>query len=149
MASSGGRVAISSMPIVFRAVAEIGPSSARRTSSWTPALEHRPRALGDPLVEDCLRHVEADDDGRVPRLARPEPVARRCERRTGLGELEGADDAAAVVRVHRCGGRRVDRGQALVRRLGAALVVERRPPLPALRVPARAADPGSASAARR
>jgi hypothetical protein len=92
-------------------------------------LEHRARALADPPVQRDLRDVETDHERRVPRLAGPEPVARRRERLADLGELERTDDAAAVVRVHRRGRVRIEPREQRVRGLGTRLVVMLRPAL--------------------
>ena len=129
IASSRGSSATSSRPWIVRAVGEIGPASARRTSSSTPCSNIALRALLDPPCQLVGRDVEADDQRRVPRLAAPEPVLARAQARPGLGQLERAHDAAAVVRVH--GGRRgrIALGEQLVRRLGAELVVEALQPL--------------------
>ena len=78
-------------------------------------VEHRPRARLDPRVQNVRRDVQTGDQRRQARLRRPEAVA--AQRVAGFGELESADDAAAVVRVHRGGRLGIPLGQECVRRL--------------------------------
>ena len=80
-------------------------------------VEHRARARVDAAGELLARDVEADDERRMPRLRRPEPVVSVAQRRAGLGELERADDP--------CGGRSGARPR---RRPGRARRARRAPP---------------------
>src|SRR3954452_13250511 len=61
--------------------------------------EHRVRPLEDPPLELLLRRIEADDERRMPRVLGPEVVVGRPQGRSGLGQLEGANDPALVVLV--------------------------------------------------
>ena len=51
------------------------------------------------------------------------------ERRAGFGELQRADDATPVVRVHDTRGRGIELGEMRVRNVGAFVVVEPTPPV--------------------
>ena len=74
-----------------------------------PGVEHRAGPALDALVEELAVEPEPDDDGRADELAGRH---RRAERTTGEGDdLEGAHDAAAVVRLDGSGGPWVDRAQ--------------------------------------
>ena len=73
-------------------------ASARRTSSSTPASNIACGALEDSPLELLARHVEAEEERRVARLAL-QSGSRRAERLADLRQLERADDAPAVVRV--------------------------------------------------
>ena len=102
----------------------------------------------DPRVELVRRRASSPTSSvGSARRRRPQPVLGGRERRAGLGQLERADDAAAVVRVHACGGGRVALGEERVRRLGPELVVARRSSARAR--PARAAAAARASRAPR
>ena len=118
IACSRGSSATSLRPWIVRAVCEIGPASARRTSSSTPCSNMA-------LVRSSIRRssssggtLEPDDQRRVPRLAAPEPVLPGPQARAGLRELERAHDPPAVVRVHGGGRSRIALGEQLVRRSG-------------------------------
>ena len=104
------------------------------------------RALDDAPLELVARHVEAEDERRVSRLAAPQRVSAGLQRLADLRQLERADDAAAVVRVDALGRERIslcERGMGL---LGPETVVE---PLPALAGRRAAAASGRRCAARR
>jgi len=92
-------------------------------------FEHRQRARFDPAHELVSRNLETEDDGRLPQLAAPQPVFDRLERMARVGELERADDAAAVVRMHQCRGFGITLGKQFMSSLSANPVVQ---PLPVL-----------------
>ena len=98
---------------------ESGRAQAARASSPAPCSTIAPVRAVDPPVELVERQVERDDRRRVARVVCPQPVVGGCERAPGLGELERADDAPAVVRVHARGGCRVALGEQRVRCLGS------------------------------
>ena len=147
IASSRGSSAASARPITLRAVVDSGPASARRASSATPA-SNIARADADPSLELLRRNVEPDDERRVPRLVRPEPIlCGRSDGRPPRARAHGRPDAG------RSGAeRRPPRGRAprarrerrrrLARRRAARTAHGRRPR-------ARGGTSSSASAARR
>ena len=113
--------------MIFRAVADNGCASARRTSSSTPASNIA-------RVRASIRASSSSAGTSRPTISVGSRVstaqsAVAAERVAGFGELERADDPAAVVRVHR--GRRlgIALGEERVRRLGALLVVDALPAL--------------------
>jgi hypothetical protein len=58
----------------------------------------------DARREDVLWHLEPEDPRRAARFPAPQAATRRSERCSGAMQLEGADDAAAVIGMD--GGRR-------------------------------------------
>ena len=127
-ASRSRRSPSSSAPCV-----EIGPASARRTSSWTPAANIARVRSAIRCVEHVLRHVEADDDGRMPRLPGPQPVPRRRERRAASASSSARTTRRRSFAMHGGRGGGIDLSEPRMGGLRPALVVERRPPLPGAR----------------
>ena len=127
-ASSCESSATSRRPRARTAVPEIGPASARRASSATPAANIGVGASHDSLLQDAARDVEPEDDRRQARFGGPEPVSVRAQRRSELGELQCAHHATAVIRMKpRCGVRIALREDG-VRALGPEPVVGALPP---------------------
>ena len=97
----------------------------------------------------CFGHVESDDEGRMPPGAAEQLVPAGRERAAGLGELERADDATAVVRMNARRGRRVELTEASVSgrrrrpRRRAPPSVHARPPSEQAAARARPAPRGS------
>ena len=138
IASSRGSVATSSIPIVLRAVAEIGRASARRTSSSTPASNIALRARLDPPLErrpSARRGRREASDA----AARP-PRAGRVPARARIPASASSSARTTRRRSFACtSGRRggVERCEPRVGCVGAFLVVELAPSAPARPAPAR------------
>ena len=119
-ASSSGSVANASRPSTLRAVAESGCAhAARRLRDDAVARPARATRASMRRSSSSGVELEPDERRRVAHVVGPEPVLGRRERRAGVGQLERAHDAAAVVRVHARGGGGVALGEQRVRPLGA------------------------------
>ena len=92
-------------------------------------VEHARRPLRDPPLELGLRHVQSDEESRLPPGATEQRVGERYERPSCLRELERPDDPAAVVRMHARRRHWVELGEPGVRSGRTVLVVEPLPPL--------------------
>src|SRR5215216_5596976 len=89
-----------------------------------PMLEHGSCTGFDTRGEDFPRNVEAEDEGRMTRLACPEAAGRSCQAFARSGQLKRTNDAPAVVRVDGLGRARVALDQQGVRSFGPQAVVE-------------------------
>ena len=114
--------------------AGLGDRAGQRSADLLlhPALEHLAGALLDPAAELLAVEREPHDQRRVARLAVPEAIFDGAQRRAGLGELERADDAAAVVGMHGRSRGRIALRQQLVGPLGSDAVVQALEPLASL-----------------
>ena len=139
---SRGSVGEVARPWIARAVARDRAGERRATSSSTPRSNIAAVRASIRRSSSSRGTSSPTIDGRVARVLGPEPVLARGERAAELDQLERADDAAPVVRVHAGGRLRVALGEervcALRRRAARRRLVRR----------ARAAPAAARAAAR-
>ena len=120
-ASSSGSVASSRRPSAFSAVADRS-RGARPDLVHDASRDHLVGASLDPTQQLRRRDVEAENEGWSPHVRRPEAIGDGRERASLLGELECADDAAAVADVHGSRGGRIELAKPCVGSSGVGVV---------------------------